>query len=309
LSLEKIGTSWVTNIEGIQFTDFMYWSEKRKAGIPQYGIWCKNWTDKTIVDGVFKLLNVTQGSASTINWSVSKKNTLYETIIHYKNGSGRLYGNFGLSSVFRQILTENQETEKLLKISDSAMVGLGALFLPMPPQNNKLLDANGKPISNDGGIKGIAKALDRKATNRGDSPSELLVSNYYPQDGKPEYVNFGIHRDTAWTVGIDTLTTSKIYQYLQWSKTIGGGEQTRGGLGSNTEMNELLKVNAINILPTQNYWEMRFSSIFNGISELTGIDIFKKVTIKFERKIDELIRQYKELNLKNGTTGSNNTGL
>lgn len=287
--VEKIENRWAIRFETIDYDSFMYWGGDGKDYAnfqnPNLGVWCSNWTQKAISEGRYKICKVSKVGDGLASWSKISKG--FETIFHVKNGNqSQVYGKMGIYRILNSMITEILEDKKLSKTSQSAVTALMMLFLPMNPS-----------LDDTQGVGEAKRGFEMVGTNKGEG-SELVISEYYAEDGKPELIKLDIHRDAAWTKLVDERCTSRIYGYHNWSAQLSSSAARSTGLSQNAHLDELKKADISTIQPLQEDWEEVISEIFTAIGILTNTPVFISNSLKFERRIEKIIEASKPM--KNG---------
>jgi len=283
--LLSVNGLWVTHIENIPFDEFMYWGGDDFANPKmdsRVGVWCSDWSQRAIMDGKYKVVNVTKILEKVGNWNKTKGG--FETIFHIKDGNAsKVYGEFELYSIVKALMTEISEDGKVLKTSQTALTALSMLFLPVNP-----LETDGE----ESNIDDAKKRFNDVGTNTGQG-QEFVIGEYYAKDGKPELVKLDVHRDSVWSQYIDNKSTNKIHGYHNVSPNLTSSESRSTGFASSPFLDELIKFNGSNIEPLQQYWENCISEIFSRMGELTGTQEMIDYSIIFENRIEKLITTLK----------------
>jgi hypothetical protein len=306
----RVGSVFKVSFNSIAYTELMFWldGDKDYSGNPITAIWCKNFASHEMMNnGKYAIVNVTPIGSPVVNWSQLNSNdkNVFETVFHVKNGDNTdLYGKVGIERILTSIFSEYQQGEFAVKVDNSALTAKYIYSTPAPP------DGLDPQIANDNFLQSKTE-FNKIATTKGKNPDEIAFQEYYAQDGTPLLFKLDVSRDSAWFKGKSEWAKQRITGFHNVNDAFLGMSQYAQGIGSDAEINNLLKTNVSTIRPKQDFWESIWSYIFNAVSDKTGIQSLKDNTIEFEDKTKGIIESIVQsrgttakINQTNGTSAN-----
>ena len=290
----KVGSVFKISFNAIDYTELMFWidGDTDISGNPITAVWCKNFLSYELMNSSkYALVNVTPIGAPTVNWSQFnfQDNNVFETIFHVKNGDNTdLYGKVKIESILTAVFAEFQQGEYAVKVDNSALTAKYIYATPAPSVEK----------GNDDDLIASKNAFNSIATTKGNKPSEIAFLEYYAQDGTPLLLKLDVARDTEWFKNKTEWAKQRITGFHNVNEAFLGITQYKQGIGSDAEINNLLKINVTTIKPKQDFWESIWSYIFNVLGDFTNTPIFKETTISFEDKTKDIIESIKASNNK-----------